>query len=79
MTSGPRAVRDPVAEQVLDDLRARLGRTRWPQQPAEEGWELGVDVAYLRELCGHWAGRYDWRALEARLNGSTTAAGRGST
>ena len=33
------------------------------------GWELGVDVAYLRELCGYWADRYDWRAFESRLNG----------
>ena len=37
-----------VADEVLDDLRGRLARTRWPSQPAEEGWELGVDVAYLR-------------------------------
>jgi len=58
-----------VAEQVLDDLRLRLGRTRWPEQPADEGWELGVDVAYLRELCGYWANHYDWRAFESRLNG----------
>jgi pimeloyl-ACP methyl ester carboxylesterase len=58
-----------VAEQVLDDLRSRLGRTRWPEQPADEGWELGVDVAYLRELCEYWANQYDWRAFESRLNG----------
>ena len=58
-----------VGEQILDDLRSRLRQTRWPEQPAELGWELGVDVAYLRELCGHWANRYDWRAFESRLNG----------
>ena len=23
---------------------------------------------YLQDLCGYWAGRYDWRATEARLN-----------
>jgi pimeloyl-ACP methyl ester carboxylesterase len=57
-----------VAEQVLDDLRSRLGRTRWPEQPADQGWELGVDVAYLRELCEYWANQYDWRAFESRLN-----------
>ena len=58
-----------VDEQVLDDLRSRLGRTRWPEQPADQGWELGVDVAYLRDLCGYWANQYDWRAFESRLNG----------
>jgi microsomal epoxide hydrolase len=58
-----------VSEQLLDDLRARLRRTRWPEQPAGDGWELGVDVRYLRDLCDHWANGYDWRGFEARLNG----------
>jgi pimeloyl-ACP methyl ester carboxylesterase len=57
-----------VEGSVLDDLRSRLERTRWPDQPADQGWELGADVGYLRELCGHWAQDYDWRRLEARLN-----------
>ena len=57
-----------VAEQALEDLRSRLGRTRWPDQPAGPGWELGADIAYLRELCGYWADGYDWRAFESRLN-----------
>jgi microsomal epoxide hydrolase len=58
-----------VSEQMLDELRARLRRTRWPEQPAGDGWELGVDVRYLRDLCDHWANGYDWRGFEARLNG----------
>ena len=53
---------------MLDDLRKRLRRTRWPDQPRADGWNLGVDVAYLRELCEHWAERYDWRVFEKRLN-----------
>ena len=53
---------------VLEDLRQRLRRTRWPDQPRDAGWELGVDLGYLRELCDHWAERYDWRAFERRLN-----------
>ena len=57
-----------VPEEALDDLRGRLRRTRWPEQPAGEGWELGVDIPYLKELCEYWAAAYDWRRLEARLN-----------
>jgi pimeloyl-ACP methyl ester carboxylesterase len=57
-----------VADQVIDDLRCRLERTRWPEQPSGQGWELGADVAYLGELCEHWANTYDWRAFESRLN-----------
>ncbi|HEY7152124.1 MAG TPA: alpha/beta fold hydrolase [Solirubrobacterales bacterium] len=58
-----------VDQTVLDDLGRRLEQTRWPRQPAGEGWELGADVEYLRALCDHWANAYDWRLLEARLNG----------
>ena len=33
---------------VLEDLRARLRATRWPDRPEDAGWSL-TDVAYLRE------------------------------
>jgi pimeloyl-ACP methyl ester carboxylesterase len=52
---------------VVEDLRERLGHTRWPEQPRELGWELGVDLAYLRSLCDHWAANYDFVRLERTL------------
>ncbi len=55
-----------VAEDALDDLRQRLRRARWPE-PATD-WSQGVPVDWLRDLCGYWADRYDWRRLEGRLN-----------
>jgi len=57
-----------IGDGVLDDLRDRLERTRWPEA-ADVGWEYGMDQGFLRRLCEHWAGDYDWRATEARLNG----------
>jgi pimeloyl-ACP methyl ester carboxylesterase len=53
---------------ALDDLRARLRATRWPDAPEDEGWSQGADVAYLRELGGYWADGFDWPAQEAALN-----------
>ena len=65
----PRPFRIEVPDTVLDDLRERLGRTRWPEPLNDQaGWDDGADVAYLRELCAYWAAGYDWRAWEARLN-----------
>ncbi|WP_426502100.1 epoxide hydrolase family protein [Dactylosporangium sp. McL0621] len=55
------------AEQ-LADLRARLRATRWPDEPAGAGWDLGADVSYLRELVAYWADGFDWPAQEAALN-----------
>jgi pimeloyl-ACP methyl ester carboxylesterase len=63
---------EPFASQAtpaeLDDLRARLRATRWPDAPEDAGWSLGTDLAYLRELVAYWADGFDWPAQEAALN-----------
>jgi microsomal epoxide hydrolase len=56
-----------VADQDLADLKDRLGRTRWPDQIPDTGWDYGTDLAYLEELCAYWRDEYDWRTHEARL------------
>ena len=55
---------DPAA---LEDLRARLRATRWPDTPEDAGWSLGTDLGYLRELVAYWADGFDWPAQEAAL------------
>ncbi|HST67609.1 MAG TPA: epoxide hydrolase, partial [Mycobacteriales bacterium] len=57
-----------VPDAVLDDLRDRLLRTRWPAEIKGVGWDRGTDPAYLRDLVAYWADGFDWRAQEARMN-----------
>ena len=56
-----------VPDQVIDDLRARLARSRLledsPRKPAS-----GMSAAYLSELVDEWID-WDWRSREAWLNG----------
>jgi epoxide hydrolase len=33
-----------------------------------KGWEQGVPLAYVQDLCRYWAESYDWRGTERRLN-----------
>ena len=54
---------------AIVELRERVGAARWPEQPPGIGWEHGADYAYLRELCAHWAGAYDWHGVERALSG----------
>lgn len=63
-----RPFRIAVKPEVLDDLKQRLVRTRWPQAIESTGWEHGVDLAYLKELVQYWQQRYDWRQHERALN-----------
>jgi epoxide hydrolase len=58
-----------VADDVLDDLRDRLRRTRFPNAVEGAGWDQGTELGYLRELVRYWADEFDWRAQEARING----------
>ncbi|MEE6177842.1 epoxide hydrolase family protein [Mycobacterium sp. 050134] len=57
-----------VSDDVLDDLRGRLARTRWPDTECVDDWSQGIPLAYTRALADHWANAYDWRAREAALN-----------
>ena len=57
-----------IPESVLDDLRERLARTRFPDEVNDENWSYGTDLSYLKELCAHWRDKFDWRAQEATLN-----------
>jgi len=57
-----------VEEAVLDDLRARLAATRFPDAVPGTGWQYGAAIADVRALVSHWRDGYDWRAEEARLN-----------
>ena len=57
-----------VPDEQLDDLRARLRATRWPEAETVDDWSQGIPLAYVQEVCRYWADDYDWRAREAALN-----------
>lgn len=57
-----------VSQEVLDDLRERLQRTRWPDAVEGAGWDYGTNLDYLKDLVGYWQQGYDWRQQEAKLN-----------
>ena len=57
-----------VGDEVLDDLRTRLARTRWPDADPVGPWKQGADLGYLRELAEYWRTEFDWRARERELN-----------
>lgn len=60
--------RAEVPQADLDDLRERLARTRWPDEPPGSGWTYGVPLGYLQDLAAYWRDAFDWRVHEAQLN-----------
>ncbi|MDH4325196.1 MAG: epoxide hydrolase 1 [Betaproteobacteria bacterium] len=64
----PKPFRLQIPDAALADLRERLARTRWPDEPPLAPWSSGTSVAYLKALAEYWRAGFDWRAEEAKLN-----------
>ena len=57
-----------VPQEAIDDLRARLRATRFPNQQPVKDWSQGVPLAHAKSLIEYWESRYDWRRFETELN-----------
>ncbi|HTA34899.1 MAG TPA: epoxide hydrolase N-terminal domain-containing protein [Solirubrobacteraceae bacterium] len=57
-----------VPEAALQDLRARVAATRWPDKETVADHSQGVQLATIQALARYWATDYDWRRCETRLN-----------
>ena len=56
-------------DEALLDLRRRIAATKWPERETVSDSTQGVQLATMRELARYWQTDYDWRKVEARLNG----------
>ncbi len=57
-----------VPETDLEDLRARIAATRWPDKETVDDQSQGPTLATTQALASYWLKEYDWRDCEARLN-----------
>ena len=57
-----------IPQPTLDDLQARLARTRWPDEVDGAGWDYGANLAYMRTLVKYWQTDFDWRRQERAMN-----------
>src|ERR687891_622192 len=52
----------------LDDLRARIVATRWPEKETVDDLSQGPPLATMQALARYWAEEYDWRKCEEKLD-----------
>ena len=55
----PRSFTLETSEAALVDLRARLSRTRFPDEAPGAGWAHGTSLAYAKDLIRYWAHDFD--------------------
>src|SRR5215208_8448500 len=61
----PFTIETPEAD--LDDLRARIAATRWPEKETVEDQSQGPRLATMQALARYWEEEYDWRKCEEKL------------
>jgi pimeloyl-ACP methyl ester carboxylesterase len=66
--TGVRPFTIEVPEADLQELRARIAATRWPDKETVEDQSQGPQLATLQELARYWLEEYDWRKCESALN-----------
>ena len=79
MTVQPFEIR--IEPAVLDDLRDRLRRTRWPDEIDGAGWDYGMTGSVLRSFVQTWLEEFDWPTQQfgstsTRIFGSTSTGSR---
>ena len=61
----PFTIETPESE--LEDLRARIRATRWPEKETVDDQSQGVALATMQAVARYWAEEYDWRKCEEKL------------
>jgi pimeloyl-ACP methyl ester carboxylesterase len=57
-----------IPQAAVDDLRARVAATRWPERETVDDLSQGPRLATMQALARYWADEYDWSKCEERLD-----------
>jgi len=57
-----------IEQKYLDDLKAKLLLTRWPDEIEGSGWNYGASLSYMKELSDYWITYFSWRKTESEIN-----------
>ncbi|KAL9576155.1 MAG: hypothetical protein Q9212_007339, partial [Teloschistes hypoglaucus] len=57
-----------VPEESLQELKAKLALTSFPDELDDAEWDYGAPLADIKRLVKYWQEEYDWRHHEAEMN-----------
>ena len=72
MAPTPTPFKISVPDSLLSFINSRVSTARIPpglELPEKDAWSYGVPAKTMVELKDYWETKYDWRAVERRING----------
>ncbi|CZS87900.1 hypothetical protein WAI453_000285 [Rhynchosporium graminicola] len=70
--ASPKPFKIAVSDELLAFITQRVSTARLPpgiDLPSSEAWSHGVPTPVISQLQQYWTHKYDWRAVEAKING----------
>ena len=68
----PKPFKISVSDELLSFVNNRVSTARIPpglELSEKDAWSYGVPAKNIEQLKAYWETKYDWRAVEAKING----------
>ena len=50
-----------IPEDTIATIKARVASYPWHEMPDDGGWDYGVNLDYMKEICAYWVEEFDKR------------------
>lgn len=57
-----------IPEDTIATIKARVASYPWHEMPDDGGWDYGVNLDYMKEICAYWVEEFDWCKQQAAIN-----------
>ncbi len=57
-----------IPEDTIATIKARVASYPWHEMPDDGGWDYGVNLDYMKEICAYWVEEFDWHKQQAAIN-----------
>lgn len=69
MAAAPEPFKIDIPDERIEIIMGKVASFEWFETPEEGSWAWGMDRATLRQFVDYWQNEFDWRKVEAELNG----------
>ena len=57
-----------ISEDTIATIKARVASYPWHEMPDDGGWDYGVNLDYMKEICAYWVEEFDWYKQQEAIN-----------
>jgi len=63
-----KSIKINISNKILEDINSKVKKYPWHEMSNNEGWKLGTNLDYMREISSYWVSKFNWRKQESEIN-----------